>query len=166
VLICPRARRSGGCLSLDGVDDCANFGRLVHALECVGVRREEARGLFEVVAAIIHLGDVEFCDQGAGIRRVPSSSKEGLPPKHDNEESRDLGACVSDGSQAQSLVHAVRLLGVSELASCMCQRHVQTGAEAFTVATYHKTHHKRSSGHGKCFLFDFDPILRRLKTSS
>jgi hypothetical protein len=101
------------------------------------VRREEARGLFEAVAAIIHLADVEFCEQGGGIGRLPSSSKEGLPPKHDNEESRDLGACVTDGSQ--SLVHAVRLLGVSDLASCMCQRHVQTGADAFTVTTLQQT---------------------------
>lgn len=145
--------------------------------------RTQAHSLFEVVAAIIHLGDVEFCEHGAqgtsidrlidpftdpsgicalrvvavgciarsdprirlwarltrnslrsafqGITRVPSSSKEGLPPKHDNEEGRDCGVCVSEGSAC--LGHATRLLGVPDLTAGLCVRLVKTGGEALTV---------------------------------
>lgn len=44
------------------VDDVADFTRLCKALRGVGLSEEELLAVFEVVAAILHLGNVAFTD--------------------------------------------------------------------------------------------------------
>ncbi|XP_038710394.1 myosin-17-like isoform X2 [Tripterygium wilfordii] len=48
------------CYELDGVDDMGEYLATRRAMDVVGISEEEQDGIFRVVAAILHLGNVEF----------------------------------------------------------------------------------------------------------
>ncbi|KAJ4823434.1 hypothetical protein Tsubulata_039524 [Turnera subulata] len=48
------------CYSLDGVDDAEEYLATRRAMDIVGISEEEQDAIFRVVAAILHLGNVEF----------------------------------------------------------------------------------------------------------
>ncbi|XP_015889296.3 myosin-17 isoform X1 [Ziziphus jujuba] len=48
------------CFELDGVDDAHEYLATRRAMDVVGISEEEQEAIFRVVAAILHLGNVEF----------------------------------------------------------------------------------------------------------
>ncbi|XP_019443077.1 PREDICTED: myosin-17-like isoform X2 [Lupinus angustifolius] len=48
------------CYELDGVDDAREYLATRRAMDVVGIREEEQEAIFRVVAAILHLGNIEF----------------------------------------------------------------------------------------------------------
>jgi len=51
---------NGKCIEVNGVDDEKEFADLFVALGTVGVNDEELKGLFTVLACLLHLGNVTF----------------------------------------------------------------------------------------------------------
>ncbi|CAI0419594.1 unnamed protein product [Linum tenue] len=54
------------CYELDGVDDAHEYLETRRAMDIVGIGEEEQEAIFRVVAAILHLGNIEFA-KGAEI---------------------------------------------------------------------------------------------------
>ncbi|KAF1887475.1 hypothetical protein Lal_00040529 [Lupinus albus] len=48
------------CYELDGVEDAREYLATRRAMDVVGIREEEQEAIFRVVAAILHLGNIEF----------------------------------------------------------------------------------------------------------
>ncbi|TYH03653.1 hypothetical protein ES288_A09G236400v1 [Gossypium darwinii] len=48
------------CYELDGVDSCKEYLLTKRAMDVVGISQGEQDGIFRVVAAILHLGNIEF----------------------------------------------------------------------------------------------------------
>lgn len=48
------------CYELDGVDDAQEYLATIRAMDIVGISEEEQEAIFRVVAAILHLGNIEF----------------------------------------------------------------------------------------------------------
>ncbi|GKV13946.1 hypothetical protein SLEP1_g24902 [Rubroshorea leprosula] len=48
------------CYALDGVDDAQEYLATRRAMDIVGISEEEQEAIFRVVAAILHLGNIEF----------------------------------------------------------------------------------------------------------
>ncbi|KAL6002148.1 hypothetical protein ACLOJK_037596 [Asimina triloba] len=48
------------CYELDGVDDSKEYVATRRAMDVVGISNDEQEGIFRVVAAILHLGNIEF----------------------------------------------------------------------------------------------------------
>ncbi|KAG4197582.1 hypothetical protein ERO13_A05G032500v2 [Gossypium hirsutum] len=54
------------CYALDGVDDAQEYLTTIRAMDIVGISEEEQEAIFCVVAAILHLGNIEFA-KGADV---------------------------------------------------------------------------------------------------
>ena len=52
----------GGCVSVDNMDDVAEFGDVVDGLSAVGIDSALQASMWRVVAAVMHLGNVRFKD--------------------------------------------------------------------------------------------------------
>ena len=52
--------RQGGCPTIDGVDDLANFQEICRALSLLGFGEEHQKDIFRILAAILHLGNVQI----------------------------------------------------------------------------------------------------------
>ncbi|WOK92762.1 myosin-6-like isoform X2 [Canna indica] len=50
------------CFELDGVDDSKEYLETKKAMDIIGINSNEQDGIFRVVAAILHLGNIEFID--------------------------------------------------------------------------------------------------------
>ncbi|RRT66577.1 hypothetical protein BHE74_00028872 [Ensete ventricosum] len=50
------------CYELDGVDDSKEYLETKKAMDIIGISADEQDAIFRVVAAILHLGNVEFAD--------------------------------------------------------------------------------------------------------
>ncbi|XP_044471715.1 myosin-17-like [Mangifera indica] len=48
------------CYKLDGVDDTEEYLATRRAMDIVGISEEEQEGIFRIIAAILHLGNIEF----------------------------------------------------------------------------------------------------------
>ncbi|XP_073034125.1 LOW QUALITY PROTEIN: myosin-17-like [Primulina eburnea] len=48
------------CIKLDGVDDAEEYLATRRAMDIVGISEEEQEAIFRVVAAVLHLGNIEF----------------------------------------------------------------------------------------------------------
>lgn len=87
------------------VDDFSDFQRLEYALKLTGLSEQEIHFIWTTIAAILHLGNVEF------------------------EESLDdsRGGCKVFNGSEQDLIQAARLLGLEtmELKMGLCARIMQ-----------------------------------------
>ncbi|XP_057766552.1 myosin-2-like [Salvia miltiorrhiza] len=48
------------CLEIDGVDDAQNFSTLMEALNIVGISKDDQEQAFEMIAAVLWLGNISF----------------------------------------------------------------------------------------------------------
>ncbi|KAH7279110.1 hypothetical protein KP509_37G005700 [Ceratopteris richardii] len=97
------------CFTLHGVDERKEYLRTTRAMDIVGISSVEQESIFRILAAILHLGNVEF-----------ASGEE-----HDSSVIKD----------ERSLYHihiAAELLGCdpSALAKALCTRMISTGGES------------------------------------
>eukprot|EP01137_Pigoraptor_chileana_P032461 Opistho-2@21853 len=55
-----RCLTKGECVVIDGLDDSAEFNEMTEAMDRLGIEGKEQALVFELVAGILHLGNVEF----------------------------------------------------------------------------------------------------------
>jgi myosin-6 len=67
-----------GCLSDQVVDDCEDWKRLQQTLTLFGLTEAKQRQLIGIVAAVLHVGDIEFEEQPDGACAVQASSQQNL----------------------------------------------------------------------------------------
>ena len=61
-----------GCVSIDGVDDVADFRENNLALKSIGLSDEERAVMWGMVAAILLLGNVDFGEGGQAALKDPT----------------------------------------------------------------------------------------------
>ena len=54
-----------GCFKVDGIDDVQEWRDTCNALNVMGVEGEEYNSVLKMIAAVLHLGNVEFVEEGA-----------------------------------------------------------------------------------------------------
>ncbi|CAL4937229.1 unnamed protein product [Urochloa decumbens] len=63
------------CIALDGMDDSKEYMETRRAMGIVGISSDEQEAIFRVVAAILHLGNVEFAEGSEADSSVPKDEK-------------------------------------------------------------------------------------------
>ncbi|XP_024316983.1 myosin-8 isoform X2 [Brachypodium distachyon] len=63
------------CIKLDGMDDSSEYIATRRAMEIVGISSDEQDAIFRVVAAILHLGNVDFSEGSEADSSVPKDEK-------------------------------------------------------------------------------------------
>ncbi|TXG63926.1 hypothetical protein EZV62_010920 [Acer yangbiense] len=63
------------CYELDGIDDSKEYIATRRAMDIVGISSDEQDGIFRVVAAILHLGNIEFTKGKEADSSVPKDDK-------------------------------------------------------------------------------------------
>uniref|UniRef100_A0A0D3F667 Myosin motor domain-containing protein n=1 Tax=Oryza barthii TaxID=65489 RepID=A0A0D3F667_9ORYZ len=63
------------CIKLDGMDDSSEYIATRRAMDIVGISSDEQDAIFRVVAAILHLGNVEFVEGSEADSSVPKDDK-------------------------------------------------------------------------------------------
>ncbi|KAH6770255.1 myosin XI B, partial [Perilla frutescens var. hirtella] len=63
------------CYELDGVDDSKEYLTTRRAMDVIGISSEEQDGIFRVVAAILHLGNIEFGKTSDGDASQPKDDQ-------------------------------------------------------------------------------------------
>ncbi|XP_069737409.1 unconventional myosin-Vb-like isoform X2 [Phaenicophaeus curvirostris] len=98
----------GGDTSIDGVDDAADFEKTRHAFTLLGVNESHQMTIFRIIAAILHLGNLEI------------------------QAERDGDAC-SISSKDEHLKDFCSLLGMerSQMQYWLCHRKLITRAETY-----------------------------------
>ncbi|ETW03244.1 hypothetical protein H310_05641 [Aphanomyces invadans] len=104
--------QSGCILRQDGVDDAMSYRDTIHAMTTLGIDRDEQKNVLQLVASILHLGNIEF-DAAAG----------------------DSGGSAVRATSASALAMASRLLGVDEptLERSLTSKAIQAGGDQVTV---------------------------------
>uniref|UniRef100_A0A803VYL4 Myosin VB n=1 Tax=Ficedula albicollis TaxID=59894 RepID=A0A803VYL4_FICAL len=113
----------GGDTSIDGVDDAADFEKTRHAFTLLGVKESHQMTIFRIIAAILHLGNLEI--QGE----------------------RDGEAC-SVSSEDEHLSSFCSLLGVehSQMQHWLCHRKLVTTAETLVKSmSLHQVENARNA---------------------
>lgn len=108
----------GDCVEVDGVDDAVEFDQLQQCLEQLGMDKQSFQlPMFEVLAAILHLGNVQFQSSGQS--------------NNNNEESTAVVFPESD--RGVDFQHVSMLLGVdaTEFAKKMVTQTMVTGRGSF-----------------------------------
>lgn len=60
----------GRCPTIDGVDDAEDFAEVVSALQVLEFSKQEQQEIFRTTAAVLHLGNVRFVEDGVDKARV------------------------------------------------------------------------------------------------
>jgi myosin-5 len=63
------------CINLDAMDDSSEYVATRRAMDIVGISSDEQDAIFRVVAAILHLGNVEFSEGNEADSSVPKDEK-------------------------------------------------------------------------------------------
>ncbi|ONM11765.1 myosin-6 isoform X2 [Zea mays] len=63
------------CIALDGLDDSKEYTETRRAMGIVGMSTDEQDAIFRVVAAILHLGNIEFAEGSEDDSSVPKDEK-------------------------------------------------------------------------------------------
>jgi myosin-1 len=53
-----------GCFQVDNIDDVQDFKDVKHAMDVIGITKQEQENIFSLVAGILWLGNVRFAEQG------------------------------------------------------------------------------------------------------
>ncbi|GMF38284.1 unnamed protein product [Phytophthora fragariaefolia] len=110
----------GDCVEVDGVDDATEFEQLRRCLEQLGMDNANfQRPMFEVLAAILHLGNLQF--ESPAIQ----DDKNG----DDNRDSEPTRVIFPESDAGVNLEHVAMLLGVNaaEFANKMVTQTTVTG---------------------------------------
>ena len=79
-----RFTRQGECLEVEDVDDAQDLSATLEALRGIGIKTDEERGVLQLLAGILHIGDIDFTAHADGSAlmgediEVPSCSALGL----------------------------------------------------------------------------------------
>ena len=60
----------GECFTVDGVDDAKEFAEVRHAMDVIGITKNEQYEIFRLLAAILWMGNIEFREGGTDKAEV------------------------------------------------------------------------------------------------
>lgn len=63
------------CYELDGIDDSKDYLSTRRAMDVVGITSDEQDAIFQVVAAILHLGNIEFAKDSESDASLPKNNQ-------------------------------------------------------------------------------------------
>ncbi|XP_073313046.1 myosin-6-like isoform X13 [Primulina huaijiensis] len=63
------------CYELDGIDDSKDYLSARRAMDVVGISSDEQDAIFQVVAAILHLGNIEFAKDSESDASLPKNNQ-------------------------------------------------------------------------------------------
>lgn len=63
------------CYELDGIDDSKDYLSTRRAMDVVGISSDEQDAIFQVVAAILHLGNIEFAKDSESDASLPKNNQ-------------------------------------------------------------------------------------------
>ena len=67
-----------GCYTVDDVDDAKDFQDVVNAMNTMGISAAEQENIFEIIAGILHLGNVGFEEDARGNAYIPDKTELGI----------------------------------------------------------------------------------------
>lgn len=103
-----RYLRESGCTAIEGVDDAAEFAEVRGAMDVLLLGAPAQRAMWQIVAAVLLLGNVAFVEDASGYAAVDAASR----------------------GTVQELEG---LLGLSGLARCLQERHIEINRERTAV---------------------------------
>ena len=74
--------KTGGCVSVPGMSEEEEFDDTLEAFETLGFEREEITGIYRIVGAILHLGNVSFAEGDDYVKRESMSPRSETAAKH------------------------------------------------------------------------------------
>ncbi|KAF0712584.1 hypothetical protein As57867_004758, partial [Aphanomyces stellatus] len=134
-----------GCMDRhDGVDDAAQYHRTMAAMDTIGLCVEDRFWVLQLVAAVLHLGNVKFM------------AKKGQE-----------GSTIADASAATAALVADFLgLSPTELDKALCTREIIAGFEPVTVVvSADRAAHARDTLAKTIYARVFDYLVTRLNTA-
>ncbi|EKX34711.1 hypothetical protein GUITHDRAFT_158791 [Guillardia theta CCMP2712] len=124
---------AGGAVREEGKDDHAAFLRTLKAMDLVGVREEERREMFRVLAAILHLGNLAFTWTGETCELVPD-------PRDPLGKAAALLGCSS--SQLQEVLLRRQIRAAMETVSMeLSEEQAEASRDAISKALYSQLFH-------------------------
>ncbi|CAG9794436.1 unnamed protein product [Diatraea saccharalis] len=105
----------GGSPNIDGVDDLRAFNETRNALTTLGVTETEQQNMFTILAAILHLGNVDF--------------HESDPDVSPGQDAPEEGAYISSSDKHLSIVCSLLGLSKAELLRWLTHRRIASAHE-------------------------------------
>ncbi|XP_071452238.1 unconventional myosin-Va isoform X1 [Hetaerina americana] len=108
----------GESSSIDGIDDLEAFSETRSALSLLGFSESDQMSMFRVLAAILHLGNVNILEGGN-------------PTGEDNNESRE-GSHISRKDKHLKIFSQLMQIDAAEIGHWLCHRRIVSTREVFT----------------------------------
>ena len=135
------------CFELEGVDNAEEYKRTVRAMRGVGISEAEEKNMMSVVAGILHLGNVQFINQG---------------------DSADEGCVLADDAAKAALGDAAAVLnvGVAALEQSLRTRRIVLSDEViYKPLPAAEATHSRDALAKSLYSKLFDALVERINAS-
>jgi len=83
-----------GCYTVDDVDDAQDFAEVVNAMNTMGITPDEQDVIFEIIAGILHLGNIVFQEDGRGNAYVVDKTELNIAAGLWNVSPEELEYCM------------------------------------------------------------------------
>jgi myosin heavy subunit len=129
-----RILKGGECLTVQGIHDAADWQEMRKAMDTLKFSAADIKETMQVVAAILHIGNIEFDAESGGGGGAAGAAAGGGPASPTSAAGSDAKFTVSNG--ATTLAHACSLLqlDVSQFARGLTSRQLRiAGGETIQV---------------------------------
>jgi len=130
-----RLLTGGECLTVPGLNDAEDWAAMRKAMDTLRFSAEDVQETMRMVAAVLHIGNIEFDAEDASGAPVAAAAAGPASPSSASSAANDGGKCsVSNG--ATTLAHACSLLqlDVDQCARALTSRQLRiAGGEVITV---------------------------------
>jgi len=83
-----------GCYTVDDVDDAKDFQEVVGAMNTMGIHAAEQDNIFEIIAGILHLGNIVFQEDGRGNAYISDKTELNIAASLWRVNPEDLEYCM------------------------------------------------------------------------
>ncbi|RHY19641.1 hypothetical protein DYB25_006299, partial [Aphanomyces astaci] len=134
--------QSGCDTRTDGVDDVAQYQRTLHAMATVGLTHLDQTHVLQLVAAVLHLGNVKFVKKGQD------------------------GSRVADGCASAAFVCKLLGIGSHDFEASLCTREIIAGFEpVVTLVSVDRAIHARDTLAKAIYARVFEHLVCRINAS-
>ncbi|VVA99827.1 unnamed protein product [Arabis nemorensis] len=119
------------CIELEGMDDLKEYRKTLEAMDIVGISLEEQEAIFRVVAAILHLGNIEFAKGEEADSSVPKDDNS----KHSLKIAAELFMC-DEKALEDSLCKRVMVTPEETISRCLDPKSAALSRDAFAKFVY------------------------------
>ncbi|KFK40409.1 hypothetical protein AALP_AA3G369800 [Arabis alpina] len=119
------------CIELEGMDDSKEYKKTLEAMDIVGISLEEQEAIFRVVAAILHLGNIEFAKGEEPDSSVPKDEKS----KHYLKIAAELFMCDEQALE-DSLCKRIMVTPEETISRCLDPKSAALSRDALAKFVY------------------------------